>query len=60
MDQNDKTYYTSSIFRCSLYIFTTFLIEKARNDYKQRGLKPFIYMFLVYIAVYIFIESIIK
>ncbi|AIS53453.1 hypothetical protein TKV_c23270 [Thermoanaerobacter kivui] len=45
-----------ALFSGVLFIFLLLLLsEEARNDYKQRGLKPFIYMFLVYVAVYIFI-----
>ncbi|WP_161485927.1 hypothetical protein [Thermoanaerobacter sp. YS13] len=50
-----------ALFSGIVFIFLLLLLsEKARNDYKQRGLKPFIYMFLVYVAVDIFIGLIIK
>jgi hypothetical protein len=50
-----------ALFSGVVFIFLLlFLSEKARNDYKKRGLKPFIYMFLVYVAADIFIGLIIK
>lgn len=50
-----------ALFSGMLFIFLLFFVsEKARNDWKQRGLKPFIYMFLVYVVLYIVIGSIIK